>query len=290
MTSAADRTSVAVVRDVSGLRAQVARWRRDGETVGLVPTMGALHEGHLTLVRRARERCRRAVTTIFVNPKQFDRKEDLEGYPRGEGSDAALLAGVGCDLLFAPDVSVMYPPGFASSVSVEGLTACLDGLHRPGHFNGVTTVVTKLLLQALPDVAFFGEKDFQQLTVVRRMARDLDIPVEIVGVPTVREPDGLAMSSRNRLLTAGQRSRAPLLARVLQETAEALAVDPTADVEPFIAQAKLRLGRGGFEKLDYVELRAADDLAALSSLERPARLLAAAWLGRVRLIDNVPVG
>ncbi|SME93843.1 pantothenate synthetase [Tistlia consotensis] len=284
-------SGLAIARDVAALRGQVAGWRRAGETVGLVPTMGALHEGHLTLVRRAKERCDRAVATIFVNPKQFDRKEDLESYPRSEAEDVRLLESVGCDLLFAPlDVAVIYPPGFVTRVSVAGLSACLDGLHRPGHFDGVTTVVSKLLLQALPDVAFFGEKDFQQQTIVRRMARDLDIPVEIAAVPTVREADGLAMSSRNRLLTPEQRALAPLLARVLNETAEAIAVDPTAEAAPFIAQARLRLGRGGFDKIDYVELRAADDLGELASLERPGRLLAAAWLGRTRLIDNVAVG
>ncbi|MEX0758983.1 MAG: pantoate--beta-alanine ligase [Tistlia sp.] len=283
--------ALAIARDVAALRRRVAGWRQAGESVGLVPTMGALHEGHLTLVREARRRCRRVVATIFVNPRQFDRKEDLEGYPRSEAEDVRLLEVAGCDLLFAPlDVTVMYPPGFLTRVAVERLTACLDGLHRPGHFDGVTTIVSKLLLQALPDVAFFGEKDYQQLTIVRRMAADLDIPVEIAPVPTVREADGLAMASRNRLLKPGERVLAPLLARVLHETAEALAVDPTAEAAPFLAQARLRLGRGGFGKIDYVELRAADDLGELNSLERPARLFAAAWLGRTRLIDNVPVG
>jgi pantoate--beta-alanine ligase len=267
---------LAIARDVAALRRQVGAWRQAGETVGLVPTMGALHEGHLTLVREARRRCRRVVATIFVNPRQFDRKEDLAAYPRSEAEDVRLLESVGCDLLFAPlDVAVMYPPGFLTRVSVDRLTGCLDGLHRPGHFDGVTTIVSKLLLQALPDVAFFGEKDYQQLTIVRRMALDLDIPVEIAPVETVREADGLAMSSRNRQLKPGQRVLAPLLARVLHETAEALAVDPTAEAAPFLAQARLR---------------AADDLGALASLERPARLFAAAWLGRTRLIDNVPVG
>lgn len=290
-TAPAAGPGLAIARDVAALRRQVAAWRRAGESVGLVPTMGALHDGHLTLVREARRRCRRVVATIFVNPRQFDRKEDLAGYPRSEAEDARLLETVGCDLLFAPlDVAVMYPPGFLTRVSVERLTACLDGLHRPGHFDGVTTIVSKLLLQALPDVAFFGEKDYQQLTIVRRMALDLDIPVEIAPVETVREPDGLAMSSRNRQLAPGQRVLAPLLARVLHETAEAVAVDPTAEAAPFLAQARLRLGRGGFDKIDYVELRAADDLGALDSLDRPARLFAAAWLGRTRLIDNVPVG
>ncbi len=276
------------VERVAELRQVVARWRKAGETVGLVPTMGSLHEGHLELVRRAKAENSRAIATIFVNPKQFDRKEDLESYPRDEGRDAALLAGQNCDLLFAPALEEVYPPGFLTSVAVASLTACLDGLHRPGHFDGVTTVVAKLLLQSLPDAAYFGEKDFQQLVIVSRMVRDLDIPVRIVPVPTVREADGLAMSSRNLHLSPRQRAVAPLLAKVLRETAAALA-DGRTEAAPLLAEALLRLGRGGFDKVDYVELRATEDLAALERAERPARIFAAAWLGTTRLIDNLPV-
>ena len=250
--------------------------------------MGGLHDGHLALARQAKEECSRAVATIFVNPKQFDRKEDLESYPRDEARDLSLLAGAGCDLVFAPEVGEMYPAGFVSTVSVSELTEVLDGLHRPGHFDGVTTVVCKLLLQALPDRAYFGEKDFQQLTIVTRMVRDLEIPVTIRPVDTVREADGLAMASRNQLLTATQRQLAPLFAEVLMETAEELA-GGAAEAAPALTRARLRLGRGGFTKVDYVELRAAADLAPLSRADRPARVLGAAWLGSTRLIDNVPV-
>jgi len=286
--SQAQPAHLPIVRDTAALRRALGVWRAAGESVGLIPTMGGLHEGHLTLIRRAKAECARAVATIFVNPRQFDRKEDLESYPRDEARDAAALTAVGCDLLFAPPVEEMYPPGFAAKVSVAGLTEVLDGLHRPGHFDGVATVVCKLLLQALPDRAYFGEKDFQQLTVVTRMVRDLELPVVIRPVETVRESDGLAMASRNWHLTVEQRRRAPLLSKVLMETAHALAGGRAA-AAPLLMEARLRLGRGGFTKVDYVELRAADDLAALERADRPARVLGAAWLGATRLIDNVAV-
>jgi pantoate--beta-alanine ligase len=277
-----------VARTVAELRAATRPWRKAGESVGLVPTMGALHAGHLALVGRATAECDRAVATIFVNPKQFDRKEDLKAYPRGEGRDAGLLAEHACDLLFAPDAEEMYPEGFSSSVAVTGVSEVLDGVYRPGHFTGVTTVVCKLLLQALPDRAYFGEKDFQQLTVVKRMVRDLDIPVEIVPVPTVREADGLALSSRNVHLTPEQRAVAPLLHRVMQEIAAELA-DGQTPAGLLIPEGQMRLGGAGFTKIDYLALHAADDLAPLARVDRPARLFAAAWLGTTRLIDNVPV-
>lgn len=277
-----------IVRDVAALRGAVAAWHRAGETVGLVPTMGSLHEGHLELVRRAKAECDRAVATIFVNPKQFDRKEDLASYPRDEARDCRLLASVECDLLYAPPVEVMYPEGFTAKVSLSGLTESLDGLHRPGHFDGVATVVTKLLLQALADRAYFGEKDFQQLMIVTRMVADLNIPTVIRPVATVREPDGLALSSRNLLLTAEQRAVAPLLAEVLHSAAARLA-DGRTPAEPVLVEARRRLGQGGFTKVDYVELRSVAALAPLAVASEPARLLAAAWLGSTRLIDNVPV-
>jgi pantoate--beta-alanine ligase len=279
---------VAIVREVAALRAAVAKWRKAGETVGLIPTMGSLHAGHLALVRRAKAECDRAVATIFVNPKQFDRKEDLASYPRNEEQDVRLLASVGCDLLYTPKVEVMYPEGFAANVSLSGLTECLDGLHRPGHFDGVATVVTKLLLQALAERAYFGEKDFQQLMIVSRLVADLDIPTEIRPVETVREPDGLALSSRNLLLTAEQRAAAPLLAQVLRETAAQLAGGGKA-AGALLSEARRRLGQGGFTKVDYVELRSAETLAPLTHATTPARLLAAAWLGSTRLIDNLAV-
>ena len=280
-----------IVRSIAELRQAVHGWRSQGETVGLVPTMGALHDGHLALVTAAKQACDRAVATIFVNPKQFDRKDDLESYPRTEIEDAALLAERHCDLLFAPPGQEIYPSGFATkvSVSVGSLTDSLDALHRPGHFDGVTTVVSKLLLQSLPDKAFFGEKDYQQLSIVKRMVVDLDVPVEIVPVGTVRQADGLALASRNKHLTPAQRQVAPLLFAVMQEIASRLARDPDLPAEPLLVEGRHRLAQGGFAKVDYLDLRAADDLSALTHANRPARVFAAAWLGDTRLIDNLAV-
>jgi len=255
--------------------------------IGLVPTMGAIHDGHLALVREAKRTCARAVATLFVNPRQFAPSEDLGAYPRDEAGDAAKLAGAGCDLLFAPETNKMYGPGFATAVSVAGLTAGLCGPFRPGHFEGVATIVAKLLIQAMPDAAYFGEKDYQQLLVVRRMARDLDLPVEIVGVPTVRAPDGLALSSRNAYLTPSERAVAPALHRTLAETAERLA-DGTTLAADEIARALIALGRAGFHKIDYVAVCDAETLAPIERVTAPARVLAAAWLGKARLIDNLP--
>src|SRR3984893_1515204 len=203
-----------IVRTIADLRSHIARRRKSGARIGLVPTMGALHEGHLALVRAARAECDRGVATIFVNPKQFAPNEDLAAYPRREAADLDMLRVAGVSLVFMPAVAEIYPPGFATTVRVAGLTDCLCGAHRAGHFDGVATVVSKLLLQSLPDTAYFGEKDYQQLLVVRRLARDLDIPVQIAGVPTVREADGLALSSRNAYLSPGERRIAPGLAQV----------------------------------------------------------------------------
>jgi pantoate--beta-alanine ligase len=289
--ASAERTEtrdLPAARTVAELRQWVWDARAQGASVALVPTMGALHDGHLALVRHARSRCDRVVASVFVNPKQFDRADDLANYPRDEGSDRAQLAGVGCDLLFAPDAAEVYPDGFATSVEVAGVTEPLEGRYRPGHFRGVATVVTKLLLQALPDVAVFGEKDYQQLITVRRLARDLDIPVAIDGLPTVRETDGMALSSRNRQLSADARARAGVLYAVLSESAEVLA-DGRTKTPQVLTRGVARLGQAGFDRVDYLELRAADDLAPLEVADRPARLLAAAWIDGVRLIDNVPV-
>src|SRR5947209_17774 len=209
-----------IVRSVAALRARTGEWRRRGETVGLVPTMGALPEVHLALVRRARSLCDHAVATIFVNPTQFGPNEDFARYPRDEAADARQLEAAGCELLFAPDVGEMYPPGFSTTITVGAVAEGLCGPFRPGHFAGVATVVAKLLLQALPDVACFGEKDYQQLQVIKRMARDLDLPVRIEGVATVREADGLALSSRNRYLTPDERARAATISRVLNAIAD----------------------------------------------------------------------
>lgn len=278
-----------VARDTGDLRRVVAAWRAAGLRIGLVPTMGALHAGHLSLVTLALARADRVVASIFVNPTQFGPAEDFAAYPRAEAEDAARLAAAGCHLLYAPDAAAMYPAGFATTVTVEGVSRGLCGDHRPGHFEGVATVVTKLLLRVLPDVAVFGEKDYQQLQVIRRLVADLDIPVEIVGGPTVREADGLALSSRNAYLTAGERAVAPTLYRVMTACVDAL--DPGHAAAPVLEAGIRRLMAAGFTEVEYLALRDAETLAPLDArpADRPARLLAAARVGRTRLIDNLPV-
>ncbi len=276
-----------VMRSVAGLRAVVAAWHAEGLRVALVPTMGALHDGHLTLVRRGLELADRVVASVFVNPTQFGPSEDFSAYPRREAVDAELLAGAGAHGLYAPTVAEMYPAGFATTVSVAGVSEGLCGAFRPGHFAGVATVVAKLLLQARPDIALFGEKDYQQLQVIRRMVRDLDIPVSIVGVPTVRDADGLAMSSRNAYLTEAERAIAPALFRTLTQIAARLAAGgPAAEQEDW--GAAVLLG-AGFASVDYLELRDAESLDRLDRLDRPGRLLVAAHLGKARLLDNIAV-
>ncbi|MGC2525673.1 MAG: pantoate--beta-alanine ligase [Stellaceae bacterium] len=275
-------------RTIGELRAHVAGWRRAGERIGLVPTMGALHAGHLALVRAARGDCGRVVATIFVNPKQFAPTEDLGAYPRREAADLDMLEAAGADLAFVPAGDEIYPAGFSTLVRVGGLSEGLCGAHRVGHFDGVATVVTKLLIQSLPDIAYFGEKDYQQLLVIRRLARDLDLPVHIAGVPTVREPDGLALSSRNLYLSPDERRIAPGLARILREVAATLARSP-ATVAHATERGRDGLTRAGFN-VEYLEIRDAETLAPVVDLvTAPCRVLAAAHLGRTRLIDNVPV-
>ena len=250
--------------------------------------MGALHQGHLALARAAQAECEHVVATIFVNPKQFAPGEDLAAYPRREAADLAMLRAAGVGLIFMPATPEVYPPGFATTVRVAGLTDCLCGAHRPGHFDGVATVVTKLLIQSLPDIAYFGEKDYQQLLVVRRLTRDLDIPVRIEGVPTVRERDGLALSSRNAYLSPEERRIAPNLARVLQRIAAALTREPGA-VGRETARGLADLGSAGFE-VEYLEIRDAGTLAPVTAtVAGAARVFAAVHLGRTRLIDNLPV-
>lgn len=276
-----------IARSVADLRAQVRAWRSQGLRVGLTPTMGALHDGHLSLVRLARTRADRVVASLFVNPTQFAPHEDFEAYPRDEAGDAALLAGAGCDLLFAPSVEEMYPPGAATTVTVAGITQSMDGLARPTHFAGVATIVTKLLNQCAPDVAVFGEKDFQQLAVIRRLVADLDMPVEVLGAPIVRDRDGLALSSRNAYLTPAERPVARRLNEILAEGVHGLrAGEPVQDVE---ARAVEALTAAGFHRIDYVEARRPDNLARLGPgpAVGPIRLLAAAVIGRTRLIDNM---
>lgn len=276
-----------IIRTVQHLRDAVASWRKQGLRVGLVPTMGALHEGHLSLVRTAKEKCDRVVATLFVNPRQFAPHEDFERYPRDEAGDSALLASAGCDLLYAPERAVMYPDGFSTNVIVSDVSTPLEGEFRPHFFGGVATVVTKLLLQSLPDAAFFGEKDYQQLQVIKRMTRDLDIPVAIEGCATVREHDGLAMSSRNAYLNADERRIAARLNHIMHDAIKAVrAGQPVADAE---ADAARHVIAAGFGSVDYIAIRDAETLAPITDLSRPTRILAAAWLGKTRLIDNMAV-
>ncbi|MEZ5832113.1 MAG: pantoate--beta-alanine ligase [Dongiaceae bacterium] len=276
-----------IVRTVADLRAAVTQYRRSGASIGLVPTMGALHDGHLTLARSAKLDNARVITSIFVNPKQFSPTEDLARYPRDEASDVAMLREIGIDLVFAPDASEVYPDGFSTSVSVGGLTQHLDGLSRPQFFIGVATVVTKLLLQTMPDRAYFGEKDFQQLQVVRRIVRDLNIPVAIVAVPTIREADGLAMSSRNRYLSPAQRKMASALPQIMHDTVAELRTGAVAS--PILATAKGRLHQSGFDRVDYLELCDESTLQPIPVAHAPSRLFVAAYIGTTRLIDNWPV-
>ncbi|WP_296595029.1 pantoate--beta-alanine ligase [Phenylobacterium sp.] len=285
--SASPPAPLPTVRTVSDLRAQVAAWRRDGLRIGFVPTMGALHEGHLSLVRLAGTRADRVVASVFVNPTQFGPNEDFDAYPRDEARDAGLLAGAGCALLFAPSVGEMYPPGASTTVTVAGVSEPLDGQARPGHFAGVATVVTKLLNQCQPDVAVFGEKDFQQLAVIRRLVRDLDIPVEIVGGPTARADDGLALSSRNAYLTEAERPVAAKLNAALREVlTKVRAGEPVEAAEQAAVAALLA---AGFRQVDYVEARVPDTLERVGPgpANGPVRVLGAAHLGRTRLIDNI---
>jgi pantoate--beta-alanine ligase len=282
---------VQTLNGIDPLRLAVEKLRHDGP-VALVPTMGALHEGHLTLVREAGRRAAHVVVSIFVNPLQFGAGEDLDAYPRQPERDAAMLEAEGTALIWAPEVETMYPDGFATNLSVAGVSDGLCGAARPGHFDGVATVVCKLFNQVRPDLAFFGEKDWQQLAVIRRMARDLDLSYPaadaVLGVPTVREADGLAMSSRNAYLTPAERSAAAALPAAMRDAAAAL--HQGAAVAPVMADLTARLLSAGFAGVDYAELRNADSMVPLEDLgEEPARLLVAARIGRARLIDNCAV-
>jgi pantoate--beta-alanine ligase len=276
-----------IVRSIEDLRDAVNAWKASGQKCTLVPTMGALHQGHLEIVRMARTLAERTIVSIFVNPIQFNNPSDLASYPRTLEADSRLLSEAGVDLLFAPAQANMYPDGYATKVSVARLSEGLCGAFRPGHFEGVATVVAKLFNQSQADFAVLGEKDYQQLHVVKRMTSDLDIPVTIVAHPTVREPDGLAMSSRNTRLTQEERKVAPELARQLQLAADRFRAGlPTAEI---YTSARANILSAGFSSVEYFELRAERDLMPLQSLTEPARLLAAANLGRVRLIDNIQV-
>jgi pantoate--beta-alanine ligase len=282
-------SSLPIVRTKAELRDRVTRWKAAGATVAMAPTMGALHAGHLSLVVLGKARADHAIASLFVNPTQFAPSEDFDAYPRNESNDAALLAAAGCDLLYAPSVQEIYPAGFATSVSVAGVSGPMEGAVRPSHFVGVATVVAKLLIQSAADVAVFGEKDYQQLQVIRQLARDLDLATRIVGAPIVRTDDGLALSSRNAYLTKAERAIAPVLYRTLTAAGRSLAKG--ADIATVEGEGAAALLAAGFQGVDYFEVRDPDDLARLGPGPAPAaaRLLATVRLGRTRLLDNVAV-
>ena len=275
------------LRDVPALRSTVEALKSDGKPLVLVPTMGALHDGHMALVEEARRHGRHVVVSIFVNPKQFGPNEDLDAYPRREAKDAQMLTAAGVDILWAPSVEAMYPAGFATNIGVSGVSEGLDGAARPGHFDGVATVVTKLFNQVRPDVAIFGEKDYQQLAVIRRMVADLDMGIEIVGLPTQRAEDGLALSSRNAYLSDDERKAALALPRALGEAKRQ--IEKGEPVDGALAKAVATLAAHGFDPIDYVTLCDATTLEQMHVADRPARLLGAAKLGKTRLIDNIAV-
>jgi len=274
------------VSEISLLRSTIAAWRAAGETVAFVPTMGALHAGHIALVKQAKQTARHVVVSIFVNPTQFGPNEDFTRYPRQLEQDLAILAEAGCDILFAPEVTTIYPAGFATSIDPGALATILEGACRPGHFAGVATVVARLLLLVAPDYALFGEKDYQQLLVIRQTVRDLGIPTLIIGVPTVRAEDGLALSSRNAYLSPDERTRALTLSATLRRLASD--VPNGISITQALQEGSKAISAAGFA-LDYLELRDAATLAPITSLQAPARALVAAKIGTTRLIDNMPV-
>jgi len=275
------------IRDLATLRTRVRAWKEAGDNVAVVPTMGALHPGHLSLVQAARAACNRVIVTLFVNPRQFNNPADLDKYPRTEEADAKLLEPHGVDVLFAPPATIVYPPGFATTVRVAGLQDVLCGAHRPGHFAGVATVVTKLLLRTEADFSFFGEKDWQQLQIIRRLVADLNIPVGVTPCATLRERDGLAMSSRNARLSAADRLAAPALHREMARAAQAIVAGQA--MAAVLDRARTALAKAGFSEVEYLELRDGEHLTPLAAAAPGARLFAAAWIGGIRLIDNIPV-
>lgn len=279
------RKIVITAHTLADLRRAVADMRADGARIGFVPTMGALHDGHLQLVRHAKSVCDKVVVSIFVNPLQFAPTEDLDRYPRQEAKDIALLQDVGCDLVYLPTPDVLYPKGFVSRIEMNGPALGLETDFRPQFFSGVATVVSKLFNQVRPDVAVFGEKDYQQLAVIRAMVRDFDMDIDIIGHATVREADGLALSSRNAYLSAEERAVAPKLHQALQAVRSA--AQAGRDVAAVIETAKHDLIEAGFDRIDYLVLRDADTLGDLTPDTRAGRALVAAWLGKTRLIDNI---
>jgi pantoate--beta-alanine ligase len=278
---------IEIVRTISGLRRKVSSWRKNGLSIGLVPTMGALHGGHFSLVKQSINTTDKTITTLFVNPKQFGPNEDLTFYPRDEASDVEALDALGVDLLFAPSLAEVYPVDFATEISVPGIGDVMEGAFRPGFFIGVATVVAKLLIQSLPDRAFFGEKDLQQLYVIRKMVTDLDIAVEIVGCPIIRESDGLALSSRNIYLSADERICATELYRVLNQISQRALNGKQISI--LIKDAKKRLLNSGFSKVDYLAVCNTQNFKEMACLTKPAHVLGAAWVGKTRLIDNIQI-
>ena len=276
-----------IIRQLSELAPALQRWREEGLTIALVPTMGALHAGHMALVDAARAEADRVVTSVFVNPLQFNDKNDLARYPRQEADDARKLEDAGCDLLWLPTAEQLYPAGFETTVQVAGLSQRWEGEHRPGHFDGVATVVAKLFIATLPDVAIFGEKDFQQLAVIRRMTTDLGLPLKVIGHPTIRESDGLAMSSRNALLSPEERQLAANLFCFLRNASDAIAQG--GEGSQIIGQVVSDLEQNGFGPIDYVAYVDGESLEPLDRYRDGGRLIAAAFLGKTRLIDNISV-
>jgi pantoate--beta-alanine ligase len=276
-----------VLRSVAAMQALSRQWKAEGQSIGLVPTMGALHRGHTALVQAAKRGADRVVVSIFVNPKQFNNPDDLRKYPRTEGADVGMLATVGVDAIYIPTPLEVYPDGFATTVSVQGVAAPLEGARRPGHFDGVATVVAKLFGMTLADHAWFGQKDWQQLAVIRRLVADLNLSTQVIGVETIRDTDGLALSSRNARLTPQGRSIAPTLYAAMQAACEAIRAGmPVTEALELATEA---IVSAGFEGVEYLELRSADMLEPMDQPDRPARLLGAAWIDGVRLIDNIGV-
>ena len=278
---------IPIVRTLSALQKITREWRTANKEISVVPTMGALHAGHLSLVREAKSMSDKVIVTLFVNPTQFNNTKDLKSYPRSEEDDIKKLESFNIDLLYAPENHEIYPEGYATQISVSGVSEGLCGEHRPGHFNAVATVVAKLLIQTSANIALFGEKDYQQLHVIKRMVKDLDIPVRIVGCETIRETDHLAISSRNLLLSDKDRKRAPILAKTLMDAAKRI---ETGEPQKIVLEDSIKILRSsGFRSIEYLELRAESDLKVLEMVDEPARILASIYLGNVRLIDNVKV-
>ncbi len=280
--------TLTTVHTVADLRAKVSQWRAEGLKIALVPTMGALHDGHISLTKLARNYADRVIVSVFVNPTQFGPTEDFAAYPRTLPDDQAIMEKAGVELCFAPSVEEMYPSGFATRLHIDNLTDMLCGASRPGHFDGMAQVVTKLLLQALPDVALFGEKDYQQLMVIKRFVTDLNIPVDIIGGPIYREADGLAMSSRNRYLSPDERKTATTLSQVLSSIAQHASQGHA--IEPLLEAGRRQIALAGFDPIDYLEIRDAENLELMHGvIDRPARVFIAARLGKARLIDNMAI-